>query len=152
ALVANASSMVSPWKHAPLSPIGHCRTAAPPDNGRTRQESPRPDRGAATMSNSQATLDQQAEAYERHLRENWDRLPAWEQEQAQRYFAWKNANPGQLTDPHPVSPPRGADDGLGWAVKGGYLCAVAAFLLSPLIFAPIGIVLGIYNITRGRYG
>jgi hypothetical protein len=104
------------------------------------------------MSNYRATLDHQAESYERHLRENWDRLPAWEQEQAERYSAWKNANPGSVIDQHPMASAPRRDEGLSWAVKGGYLCAVAAFLLSPLVFAPIGIVLGIYNITRGRYG
>jgi hypothetical protein len=104
------------------------------------------------MSSTRATLDQQAEAYERHIRENWDRLPVWEQEQAQRYFAWRDANPGSVIDRSPLSPTRGADEGLSWAVKGGYLCAVAAFLLAPIVFAPIGILLGIYNIIRGRYG
>jgi hypothetical protein len=104
------------------------------------------------MSTSRSTLDQQAEAYERQLHENWDRMPAWEQEQAQRYFDWKDANPGSVIAQNPMAPTRGADERLSWAVKGGYLCAVATFLLSPIVFAPIGILLRIYNIIRGRYG
>jgi hypothetical protein len=104
------------------------------------------------MATTGTVLDQQAEAYERHLRENWDRLPTWEREQAERYFAWRSANPRALIEAPAMVARPARDDGLSKAVKAGYLCAAAAFLLSPLVFAPVTILIGIYNITRGRYG
>jgi hypothetical protein len=103
------------------------------------------------MATTGSALEQQAAAYEQYLRDNWDRLPVWEQEQAQQYFAWKGANPRALSEPPPMVGRATRDEGLHWAVKAGYFCAVAAFLLSPLIFAPFAILLGIYNIARGRY-
>ncbi|MEA2512315.1 MAG: hypothetical protein QOJ59_1802 [Thermomicrobiales bacterium] len=104
------------------------------------------------MATTSSTLEQQAEAYERHVRDNWDRLPAWEQEQAQRYFAWRDANSKSLFDqPQGVST-RTSHGASSWAIKAGYLCAVAAFLLSPLVFAPVGVLIGVFNIVRGRYG
>ncbi|HKG24180.1 MAG TPA: hypothetical protein VKB09_00955 [Thermomicrobiales bacterium] len=103
------------------------------------------------MATTGSALEQQAATYEQYLRDNWDRMPAWEQEQAQQYFAWKGANPRALTEPPPMLARPAHDQGLHWSVKAGYICAVAAFLLSPLIFAPLAILLGIYNIARGRY-
>src|SRR5262249_29159094 len=79
--------------------------------------------------------------YEQYVRANWHTLSPTEQDQARAYF--------QATYPTaPLNP--SAKTGGGWAVPVGYVCCVLALAFLPIIFAPAGFGLGVYNKSHGR--
>jgi hypothetical protein len=100
----------------------------------------------------------QAESYEKYIHENWDKLPPWEQRQAQdflfarlhaedetaRVFAARSANQPFLND---VAKPTEHPE-LYWTVKCGWVCFFGTFI-SPFIFGPLGVFFGVYNVWKG---
>jgi hypothetical protein len=92
------------------------------------------------MSTSYPTQQQRA-AYEQYVRANWHTLSPTEQEQARAYFQ-------AYGHTAPLNP--AAKTGGGWAVPVGYVCCVLALAILPIIFAPAGFGLGVYNKSHGR--
>jgi hypothetical protein len=86
---------------------------------------------------------QQAAAYEQYVRANWNTLSPYEQEEARAYlqakYQWVQAGQTALAAP-------------GWTVPAGYVCCALALVFLPIVFAPAGFGLGIYNATKGRGG
>src|SRR3954451_9413349 len=96
----------------------------------------------------------QAEAYETYVRENWDKLAPWEQQQA-REFLVGGKHPGRVGQTRATVPAAPKtflndakkDDGhpeLIWKIRAGWVCIFATLLLSPILFGIIGISLGVY--------
>lgn len=87
------------------------------------------------------------DAYEHYIRENWERLSPFEQEQARAYMHSKflAASAGVPQFQAQSSAP-------DWTVPAGYICAGISMFLFPIIFAPAALGLGIYNGTKGRAG
>ncbi len=101
----------------------------------------------------------QAEAYEKYVRENWDKLAPWEQQQA-REFLVASKHPGRVAQPRPMIAPSPRtflndvknDDShpeLVWKIRAGWVCVFATLLLSPALFGIIGIALGVYIAKKG---
>jgi hypothetical protein len=84
-----------------------------------------------------------AAVYEQHLRSRWDTLTPFEQEEARAYLHAKFL-------PDPALP--SASDGPGWTIPVGYLCAGLSLAFLPILFAPAGFGLGVYNAAKGRAG
>lgn len=96
------------------------------------------------MATSFPTQQQQhAAAYEQYVRANWNNLSAYEQEEARAYLQakYQQIQAGEAVRTAP-----------GWTVPVGYICCALALLFFPIIFAPAGFGLGIYNSTKGRGG
>ncbi|MFL5759580.1 MAG: hypothetical protein ACJ789_07575 [Thermomicrobiales bacterium] len=79
-------------------------------------------------------------AYEQYIRDNWDRLTPYQQEEARAYLNSKFQAPATHAQPAAK----------GWPVQVGYICAVMAVLILPIIFAPAAVGCGIYNVKKGR--
>jgi hypothetical protein len=93
---------------------------------------------------SSATAEPQrpdAWAYERYIRENWDRLTPYQQEEARAYLQAKFQRPTPA-----------AATAAGWPVPLGYVCAFVAILFVPIILAPFAFGCGVYNASKGRTG
>jgi hypothetical protein len=102
----------------------------------------------------------QAEAYEKYVSENWDKMAPWEQQQA-RDFLIGSKHPRRVTPSTSLTAPSPraflnqvkVDHGhpeLFWTIRAGWVCVGATLLLSPLIFGILGIVLGVYNAKKGE--
>lgn len=86
---------------------------------------------------------QQSTAYEQYVRANWNNLSPFEQEQARAYFqaAYPQFHLGTQTK-----------KAAGWTVPVGYVCCALAIVIAPILFAPAGFGLGIYNSKHGQSG
>jgi hypothetical protein len=91
------------------------------------------------MSTSYPTQQQRA-AYEQYVRANWHTLSPNEQEQARAYFQAASAM-GYANAPATSAP--------GWTIALGYVCCVLALAIVPILFAPAGFGLGLYNKSKG---
>ncbi|MFL5759182.1 MAG: hypothetical protein ACJ789_05550 [Thermomicrobiales bacterium] len=102
----------------------------------------------------------QAEAYEKYVRENWEKLAPWEQQQA-REFMVGSKHPRRVSPSGAASPslPKSflnADKGdqrhpeLVWTIKAGWVFIILALLLSPLLFGILGVGVGVYNAKKGE--
>jgi hypothetical protein len=81
-----------------------------------------------------------ARIYEQYIRDNWDRLTPYQQEEARAYLYSRFQQPAAKAE----SPPK------GWPVPVGYVCAAVSILFLPIIFAPAALGCGIYNLKKGR--
>ena len=122
---------------------------------------------SALPNSSQADA---AAAYERYISENWDSLQPFEQEQARSYLQAKfqemqmpqpqltapamspqpgfpSATPGYAYGygygPGAFGPPKKEEEG-EWAIWAGYV--------GLLVFTPLAVFCGIYNLNKGRIG
>ena len=92
---------------------------------------------------SRSEHDRVAAAYEQHLRERWETLSPYEQEEARAYM--------QAKFTRSISPVA-VDEAPGWTVPVGYASAFIALLFVPVLFGPLAFGLGIYNTSKGRNG
>jgi hypothetical protein len=94
------------------------------------------------MSTNASQQAQQAWAYEQYIRDNWDKLTPFQQEEARAYLRSKFQGP-------PAAATAPAE---GWPVPAGYICAGISILFLPPLFALIALGCGIYNASKGRTG
>jgi hypothetical protein len=95
-----------------------------------------------SMSTNASQHAQNAWAYEQYIRDNWDKLTPYQQEEAQAYLSAKFQG----------SPKPAAASVKGWPVPTGYVCAGISLFFLPPLFALIALGCGIYNATKGRTG
>jgi hypothetical protein len=95
------------------------------------------------MATSFPTQQEQSATYEQYVRANWHNLSAFEQEQARAFFQAKY--PQYQTGASTKTAP-------GWTVPLGYICCAIAILFIPILFAPAGFGLGVYNSRHGESG
>ena len=93
------------------------------------------------MSATQVDPSQAAAFYEQHLRQNWNSLSPYEQEEARAYLQSKFNG---------YAAPRARDIAPTWTIFVGYLCCVLALGIAPILLAPAGFGFGIYNAAKGR--
>ena len=120
-----------------------------------------------------STQEAAAAAYERYINDNWDRLQPFEQEQARAYMQAKFQGTPQPQPMMPASPAPGYPSaapgypsmdpgyGYGYGMYGGFApsrredegsWAVPVGYIGVLVFTPLAIGCGIYNLTKGRTG
>jgi hypothetical protein len=96
------------------------------------------------MSTNVSQQAQNAWAYEQYIRDHWDQLTPFQQEEARAYlrakFQGSPAATSSTTKPN------------SWTVPVGYVCAGLSILFLPPLFALIALGCGIYNASKGRSG
>jgi hypothetical protein len=80
-----------------------------------------------------------ARIYEQYIRDNWDRLTPYQQEEARAYLYSRFQQPTAAAKP-----------AKGWPVPVGYVCAMLSVLILPIVLGPAAIGCGIYNVKHGR--
>jgi hypothetical protein len=94
------------------------------------------------MATNVSQQAQQAWAYEQYIRDHWDQLSPFQQEEARAYLRAKFQGPPASASSTPK----------GWTVPVGYVCAGISLLFLPPLFALIALGCGIYNASKGRSG
>ena len=94
------------------------------------------------MSTNASQQAQNAWAYEQYIRDHWDQLTPYQQEEARAYLRSKFQAPPASASATPK----------GWPVPVGYVCAAISLLVLPPLFALIALGCGIYNASKGRSG
>ena len=82
-------------------------------------------------------------AYERYVRENWDRLTPFQQEEARAYLQARFQGAAPVAREKPAA---------GWPVPVGYAAAILSILILPIVLAPFAFGCGVYNASKGRSG
>jgi hypothetical protein len=94
------------------------------------------------MASAAGQQTQDAWAYEQYIRDNWDRLTPYQQEEARAYLYSRFQGPATTAQAAAK----------GWPVPVGYVCAALSILFFPIILAPAALGCGIYNSKKGRSG
>jgi hypothetical protein len=94
------------------------------------------------MSTNASQQAQGAWAYEQYIRDHWDQLTPFQQEEARAYLSAKFQSTPAATG--------STSTANGWTVPVGYVSAAISILFLPPLFALIALGCGIYNVSKGR--